>query len=110
MYRHLLTWSGSESGLNAASSARKANALCAEMQQYHNEVGKWKTRGWHFYKLYPKHHQLIHVLEDELAKSGLPTNHWCYCDESEIGAAVRLAESVHPSKLHVMVIPKSRLL
>ena len=41
--------------------------------------------------------------------AGNPRGHWCYMDESEIGAATRLAEVSQPKTLHRCIIEKHRL-
>ena len=61
------------------------------------------------WRIVPKMHMMCHCLEDCVAVSGNPRSSWCYCDESEIGAARRVAEASHPSTLSCAVIDKHRL-
>ena len=110
MYDNLTNWTGMDSGLRAASQCRIAMTLYGELQQHYLSTGFHLARGWHLYKLYPKNHQVIHVVEDGMAKYGNPIWFWCYPDESEIGAAAKIAESVHVSNVHKSVIRKHRLL
>ena len=113
MYHHLQHSLGMTSLLEAASSCRRALILWGELQQADIDPANpdnWQRRGFFLWKLYPKHHLLQHVVEDQMLVSGNPVGHWCYCDESEIGAAVSLAETLQHHCLHVSVIRKHRLL
>ena len=40
------------------------------------------------YRVFPKHHQMMHLLEEEALYNGNPMPFWCYADEREIGLAV----------------------
>ena len=95
-------------GLRAASSARKAMAMYAELQQEDMESLRFQTRGFLLYKCYPKMHALIHCTETNAYSN--PSLFWCYADESEIGAVVRVAASVHPSRIHRSVIRRNRVM
>ena len=60
-------------------------------------------------RMYPKHHLFLHIIEDQILFCGNPRDHWCYGDESEIGIAVRIAKSLHPSFLHRAIVAKLRI-
>ena len=64
---------------------------------------------WHRWRLYPKHHQFMHVVEDQIPQSGNPKDNWCYADESAIGEGVKVAESCHANTIHRTVMKKHRL-
>ena len=80
----------------------------AELQHFHVANLFHHRHGFYLYKFYPKMHQIVHCLEDQICVHGNPMEFWCYPDESEIGAATRVAESLHVSKLHRTVIRKHR--
>ena len=110
MYDHLKGWAGLQSGILAASSARKGLALMAELQRIDPEWLRHHRLGFFLFKFYPKMHQLVHCLEDQIAVHGNPSFFWCYPDASTIGAAIKVAESLHVSKLHTSVLRKHRML
>lgn len=110
MYDHLQHSMGLSSMLEAASCCSRALILWAQLQQADLDNNNWQTRGFFLWKLYPKHHLLQHCVEDQILISGNPVGHWCYADESEIGAAVSLACTLQHRCLHVSVIKKHRLL
>eukprot|EP00959_Pyramimonas_sp_CCMP1952_P090876 1902365-Pyramimonas_sp.AAC.1 len=41
-----------------------------------------------YWRLYPKHHIFIHLVEKQTAEQGSPKESWNYSDEAEIGQAV----------------------
>ena len=59
-----------------------------------------------FWRVYPKHHLFLHCVED---CPGNPREFWNYFDESEIGAAAKLAAHMHPSTLPTALIERYRL-
>jgi hypothetical protein len=112
MYEHLQHSVGMTSMQAAATSMRKALLLWNELR--HADIDpdnphNWQTRGYFLWKLYPKHHLLQHLLEDQMLITGNPVGHWCYADESEIGAAVSLAQTLQYHYLQTSLIDKHRL-
>jgi hypothetical protein len=112
MYEHLQHSVGMTSMQAAATSMRKALLLWNELR--HADIDpdnphNWQTRGFFLWKLYPKHHLLQHLLEDQMLITGNPVGHWCYADESEIGAAVSLAQTLQYHYLQTSLIDKHRL-
>ena len=98
---------GVGSQIKVAACARRSLMLYAELRrEFINSGPRSVIDMW---KLYPKMHLLLHVVEDQVLTAGSPVECWCYADETEIGAAVRVAESCHPSTLHRTVIQKHRL-
>ena len=91
-----------------ASHGRKHVQLWSELGQLSIESSVWQGKGWLLWRWYPKHHLFLHTVEDQLAFVGTPREVWCYYDESEIGQAVKLAESLHASALHKTIIAKHR--
>ena len=113
MYRHLQSGEGIPSLLEAASCCKRALILWSELRRADidpNNPHGWQHRGFFLWKMYPKHHLLQHVVEDQVLVTGNPVDHWCYADESEIGAAVCLAATLHVKCLHTSLIRKNRFL
>ena len=108
MYEELERW-GEGSAKKVGEFARKFLMANAELARESLDDNGGSYEGFLIWKLYPKHHLLQHVLEGQILVSGNPRESWCYCDESEIGAAVKVAEAGHPSTLHRTVIEKHRL-
>ena len=106
MYDELAQWSGVESAAAASSAGRRGLMLYGDLNA---EAVLKKGPNSPAWKLYPKMHLLLHILEDQIAVSGNPREAWCYADESEIGAAATVAESVHPKTVQKVVIEKYRL-
>lgn len=112
MYDSLQNGVGMESMQSATISCRKALILWNELRQEDidpDNADNWQTRGFFLWKLYPKHHLLQHVLEDQILVSGSPVGHWCYADESEIGAAITVCPTLQYSHLQTSLIKKHRL-
>ena len=82
----------------------------AELNQLDMQELGHRGRGFPLYAFRPKMHLLVHCLGDQVRITGNPSEVWCYPDESEIGAAVKVAESLHPKALHRTVIKKHRVL
>ena len=68
--------------------------LYAELTKEALEAKRFHTLGWHPWKLYPKHHLMVHLREQQIASSGNPADFWCYLDENEIGDAVQMSKAV----------------
>ena len=110
MYDHLKDWKGNASGRAAASCGRKGLLMMALMNRDDIREGGHLHRGFDLYNFKPKMHLMVHCLESEIALAGNPRDAWCYCDESELGAAIQVAESLHKGALHRSVIRRHRLL
>ena len=109
-YESLESWLvAASNGMVAASCGRRCLMLYVELYMEELHERNWQRTGFLVWRLYPKFHLLQHCLEDQVHLSGNPRESWCYCDESEIGAAVNVAESVYPSTLHKALIEKHRL-
>lgn len=109
MYSILEKWESPNSGRLAAAEGRKCLLLLSELVDEFNRGREWQTTNFFMWRIVPKMHMMCHCLEDCVAVSGNPRSSWCYCDESEIGAARRVAEASHPSTLSCAVIDKHRL-
>ena len=59
---------------------------------------------WLAWRWKPKHHMLLHLSSHQALAMGNPRLWWCYLDESAIGMAVDLAETVH-----VRTLPQAAL-
>ena len=134
VYLELYNW-GPESAQKVASFGRKHILLYAELSKEFMLSPSFHTLGYTMYKMYPKHHLMIHLVEDtgetnsylnierinctigtlhaapedQMRDHGNLKSHWCYPDEASIGLAVKLAESCHPLTLQKVVIQKHRL-
>ena len=64
---------------------------------------------WVLWRIYPKHHMFLHVVEDQIKVAGSPSECWCYADESAIGQAVLVAETCHPKTIQRLIMQKHRL-
>ena len=106
MYESLMTQPFN--GAECAKHGRKHLILWAELGRQSLASCSFHNRGWLLYRWYPKHHLLLHCLEDQVAVAGNPRECWCYYDESTIGEAVLLAESLHASSLHKSIMAKRR--
>ena len=108
IYLELENWAFN-SAAKVARLARVFVGLYGELNMQAFNEGNFLKLGWHPYKLYPKFHLFIHLFEEDARNAGNPRTFWCYADESEIGDAVRIAESSHASFLHRAIIDKYRL-
>ena len=70
-------------------------------------MGPW-SEGWMFWRVYPKHHLMLHLLESQVALSDNPLLSWAYRDENEIGLAACVAETAHPRGLGRLLLEKYR--
>ena len=84
------------SAARVASLGRRHLALYAELAATHA-----REEHWLYWRIVPKHHLFCHCLEDQLGKCENPRDHWCYGDESEIGVAAKIVET-----LRLATIPK----
>ena len=64
--------------------------------------------GLFLWRLFPKHHLFLHLVEDQVKKGGNPSYHWCYADEREIGNAATLSETMHPRTLNKVLMQRYR--
>jgi len=94
--------------VKVASHGRKHLKLWIELGRSSLELSVARGKLWILYRWYPKHHLLLHTLEDQVLIAGNPRECWAYEDESTIGEAVKIAESLHASSLHKSVIAKKR--
>ena len=63
---------------------------------------------WVSWRWKPKHHMVLHLAGEQARRVGNPVLWWCYSDESSIGMASTLAESVHPRTLPQAALGKNR--
>ena len=106
MYDSMTRWIGPESAAEALSSGRRGLLAYADLNLEAIARNGVHTTKW---RLYPKMHLLLHVLEDQVATTGNPRNAWCYADESEIGSASCVAEACHAKTIQKLVMEKYRL-
>ena len=60
------------------------------------------------WRMYPKHHLMIHAAEDDVKLFGNPTTVWNYMNESCIGDVVKTSQKCHVGALHRTVVEKLR--
>lgn len=63
-----------------------------------------------YWRITPKFHLFLHLVEEQTASSGNPKALWCYSDERAIGAAAKLAKSVHPGVFNRRLMQRYRIL
>jgi hypothetical protein len=103
MYSLMENWTPS-SRVELPIVGRQHMALYAEVARPFARDTEWIR-----WRIYPKHHLAIHLLEDQVAVNDGPRTSWCYADEGEIGKATRIAEAVHVQTLSKSLLEKYRL-
>ena len=109
MYDSLRDWNVGTSVETLALHGRRCLMIYSELSAESLRSRNYQHEGFLVWRQYPKMHLLLHVIEDQVLIQGSPLESWCYADESEIGAAVILAEMSHPSTLHRLVMTRHRL-
>ena len=102
VYAELQNWTEG-SGAKIAEHGRRHCLLYAEMGR------RAEQDPWVVWRVYPKHHLFLHIVEEQVGAEGNPKDSWCYLEEDAIGRAVSIAESGHASTLQKLVIQKHRL-
>ena len=106
VYLEMKNWNPN-SPRTVATEGRRHVMLYAELSK--EWLATNETRSWFGWKYIPKHHLSIHCFEEQVARYGNPAESWNYFDESEIGDAVKLAESgLHPRTLRKALLQKYR--
>ena len=62
------------------------------------------------WKLTPKFHLLLHLVEWQIPRWGNPRFYWCYADEDMIGQIMEVAKSCHPSSMAEVALFKFAVL
>ena len=94
MYEEFYSWSGKRSRQRAREQNRRHFALYMSLARARLVPGQ----AWLRWRPKPKHHAMHHVLD----QARNPAQFWNYGDESAIGWASNVAETVH-----VSVIPRA---
>ena len=106
LHLELNAWDAETSLARVGRLVRQYNALYMELGDVtHREM----TPQYEPYKFYPKDHQVVHIMEDQIPRFGNPLVCWRYEDELEIGRCVYVAKSSNPLWLHRSIINKYRL-
>ena len=58
------------------------------------------------WKLSPKLHLWLHLTEEQAVEYGNPRFWWCYSDEDLVGILIDVAEGLHPSTMHPVLLTK----
>ena len=104
VYKSIKAWTTeSPKASECALYARQHLLLYSELatDALDRQTGNWR--------LYPKHHQFMHLMEDQITQSGCPNDFFTYADESEIGDAVLIAKTCHPLTAQRRIIERYRL-
>ena len=105
-YKSLKSWT--DANPNNVEAARLGRQYLITYCQLTEEAIRINGSSF-MWRLYPKCHQLLHCIENQVAVCGSPATNHCYADESSIGDAVKLAEALHPVALHRSVVERYRL-
>ena len=96
-------WSGESSKSFVIAQYHRFYHMYLEIHRYMREN---VDRFGNYYKITPKFHLVIHILEDS---EGNPRDEWCYIDESEIGTCADLAAKLHVKSLSRVLIERYRI-
>ena len=110
-YKELVQWRNT--GVNAASEAMRFGKqfllLYSELAVEELNGDRAKKHVWQRWRIYPKHHLFMHVLEEDLPRIGNPMECWTYGDEDFIGASVKVAQRCHTAHVPRSVVQRYRL-
>ena len=98
IYGEIDNWDPDTSPAKINDFARRHVTLYRELSNLQTDKQLWHV--------FPKHHLLLHVCEHTLHSRINPKLEWCYGDESEIGAAKRLAIKCHASWLGTQLLER----
>ena len=62
------------------------------------------------WRLTPKFHLLLHLVEVQIPQWGSPRFFWCYADDDLIGQVIDVASSCHPSTMAAVALYKCSLM
>ena len=96
-------WDPATSQPKLADAGRRFCILYGELSRHAIDGGD--IHGIHF-RITPKFHMFLHCCEESTDN---PRNSWAYSDESEIGLATTLAESLHPATMPRVIMERYRL-
>ena len=106
VYKELYSWDPVLSPARISEFGRKHCLLYGELQRRCLELPRrGVTTRWH---IYPKHHQFLHIVEEQVYECDNPASNWCYFDENSIGLCSTLAEGCNPRFLHTALLRKYR--
>ena len=106
VYKELYSWDPVLSPARISEFGRKHCLLYGELQRRSLErPRRGVTTRWH---IYPKHHQFLHIVEEQVYECDNPASNWCYFDENSIGLCSTLAEGCNPRFLHTALLRKYR--
>ena len=103
----MTNWNADFSPAKIAVFGRKHCLLYAELAS--EQIRLYGEARWVFWRLYPKHHWFLHIVEEQIIGSGSPAQNWCYMDEDTIGRCAKYAEGGHARYLHISLLEKYRL-
>jgi uncharacterized protein YqcC (DUF446 family) len=103
VYAEMTAWT-SESPAKLALCGRRFFCTYMQLAAMHRN-----NENWLYWRITPKFHLLLHLVEDQASSAGNPALLWCYADEREIGNAVHIAQAVHPSTFNKTVMMRYRL-
>ena len=89
MYDEMYNWKD--------GSAERFEDMTVRFLHLYHQLARGSIRAnpqWLAWRWFPKFHMLLHICRQAYTM-GNPKSWWCYADESAIGFAVDVAESVH---------------
>ena len=110
IYVEMKNWDQATSPAKIAELGRKHCILYAELSS--EQIRLHSAAAWRFWRLYPKHHMFIHIVEEQTTETGNPSSNWCYMDEDSIGLCADYAEGGNAeisSSLYLREVPFVRL-
>ena len=102
IYEELENWEPATSPETISQCARRVVMLTRELHRLGGNPQMWRV--------YPKHHLMIHVCESTLGSRLSPKLEWCYSDEDVIGQCAKLCGRTHPIYIGQMLIARYRIL
>ena len=106
VYVHMVKW-GPESRKLISTRVRQHVILYSELaKEALAKIGP--TQHWLFWRMYPKHHLILHVCEDQVYTIGNPRETWAYGDEHQIGRASDIAGKLHPRTVSKVLMQQYR--
>ena len=111
-YVELFRWrnEGVDTRLKCIELGKRHLLMYAELGLEALQSERCRASGnWLRWRIYPKHHLFIHLLEEQMMTIGNPIECWAYGDEDFIGASVIVAKRCH-AKYVVKVVVRIMML
>ena len=97
----------SESMFLSAAAKRDIPILGRQLAMMYQQLSIYSFRnGLRLWKMMPKMHLFLHLVEDQVVAFGNPRFWWCYGDEDLVGHLITVSEGLHPRTLVVSLLFK----